>query len=81
MAVEGRRHHHRVGEGRGSGAGSAGRGYQGAEMEQGTQGEEGGARRERLQVAGRCVSRQRPISAAVPPTTAGAANTHGGVVT
>ena len=79
MAVEGRRHHHRVGEGRG--AGGAGRGQQGAEVEQRTQGEEGGAGREGLQVGGRGVSRQRSVGAAVPPTTTGAANAHGRGVT
>lgn len=80
--VIGRWHHHGVGEGRGSSARIAGRGYQGAEMEQRTQGEEGGAGREWLQVASRSsISRQRPVGPAVPPTTTGAANTHGGGVT
>lgn len=81
VAVHGRWHHHRVGEGRGSArSGGAGRGDEGAEVEQRTQGEEGRASRERLQVASRCVSRQRPVGTAVTAATAGAANAHRGGV-
>lgn len=81
VAVEGRRYHHWVGEWCSACAGVAGRCYQGAEMEQRTQGEEWGPGWERLQVAGCGVSRERPVGAAVPSTTARTANTYGRTVT